>query len=531
MEMTFQEKSKPTLMADILNATGFHLMKIIRFDLNNRLIFEDMTLDRLTVIGQTAYKKINLPFALEAFIPLFTGSTNVAGVVYMAKQSGEASLPRGEAYLNGMRQLLYILERELNEGALQDKLNKTVLMLLEIANKKEPMMMSGAYQMMHWSVRIARQMQLAEGDIHKLQLAALMESLGKIYQDGESPPESGDTPDGMEDARRLVTNSHRLALRLGRIFELSDIPEIILRIFERPDGTGEPDGLSGEGIPFLSRVLAVADAVSRMFAAKPVARTLEEIVEFVKSGAGSQFDARVADAALTLLIEKQTGDADLFSGMGSYATLSVTLEKQAELTIQLYGQVRKIQTLHVFYPLEKMPSIDPGAVSECALYLDVNERIIRFDAHVQQILPDRILLSRVEPTQTDDVYSVLWYMDGTLITSDKKIYDVYISILGGDYMDFYILNDQNPPTAASGIVKAALKEGAEVFLPGIVTFRQTMRDRTFFRFQYTNMTEASRQAVFSAMFKKQLEMRASIARATKPRQSGAQTVTNESPGS
>ena len=129
---------------------------------------------------------------------------------------------------------------------------------------------------------------------------------------------------------------------------------------------------------------------------------------------------------------------------------------------------------------------------------------------VRQILDDRILLGGVVPRRMDDMYSVLWTMQGTLITNEKIVHTVYINLLGGDSMDFYIPSDQSPTLFTGGIVKLTLKEKTDTYLPGIITFRQPMSDKTFFRFKYTNVSDADRQAVLSAMFRKQLEMRASI---------------------
>lgn len=550
MVMEVPEKSKSVLMAEILNATDFHLMKIVRVDLHNRLIFEDMTLDRtwggieqaafsfsalekvinllrvtrntqvftdpLTTIGQVAYKKINMRFAAEAFVPLFAGSSELSGFIYMAKQSGEAALARSEAYVGSMRLLVLILERELYERDIQDKLNKTVLMLCEIINAKEPMMLSNSYQVMLWSVRIARQLQLPEEEIQKLQLAALMHNLGKIYIDERWLGDDGeDALVNQEISRQRTERSYELALRLGQIYELGDIPEIIRRFQERVDGAGYPGGLSGEEIPLLSRILCVAKAITAMFSVKlnRKARTLEEIVQEIKTNAGAQFDPQVASAALALLIDKRYENADFFAGIGNYATLSITLHGQSGNTIQMFGRVRRISSLHVFYPLEKTPTVESNMISSCALYMDINDRILQFDVEIRQFLADRILLNRVEPRRTEDMFSVLWYMEGTLITNEKAVHNIYISILGGDYMDFYIISDKSPAAFTSGIVKVALKENSDTFLPGIIVFRQPMNNKTFYRFKYTNVSEADRQAVFSAMFRKQLEMRASLARA------------------
>jgi hypothetical protein len=278
------------------------------------------------------------------------------------------------------------------------------------------------------------------------------------------------------------------------------------------DGKGYPGGLKGDEIPLLSRILSVAKAVNAMLTVRPnrKARTLEEVLWELKSNAGSQFDFKASEAAQQLLLNRKDEQADYFSDMGNYATLSVTVDRQTDGTIQLFGRIRKIKDVYVFSPVEKMPEIDLKQVSKCALYLDVNERILQFDASIDQILSDRIHLVRVVPERVEDAFSVLWFMEGVFITREKNIHRIYISLLGGDYLDFYIFNNENPSAFTSGIVKVSLNGGVPTYLPGIIIFRQQMNEKVFFRFKYTNVTESEREMVFSAMFKRQLEMRASV---------------------
>jgi len=71
---------------------------------------------------------------------------------------------------------------------------------------------------------------------------------------------------------------------------------------ERYDGKGYPDGLKGEDIPLIARVVTVADAFDAMTSdrpyrsKRPLATAMEEIVR----GAGTQFDPLAADAFSTI---------------------------------------------------------------------------------------------------------------------------------------------------------------------------------------------------------------------------------------
>jgi len=74
--------------------------------------------------------------------------------------------------------------------------------------------------------------------------------------------------------------------------------QIIRCHHERFDGTGYPDGLKGEQIPFLARILSVADVYDAMASDRAYRKRMEEeiILKVINEGAGTQFDPDVVAA-------------------------------------------------------------------------------------------------------------------------------------------------------------------------------------------------------------------------------------------
>ena len=72
---------------------------------------------------------------------------------------------------------------------------------------------------------------------------------------------------------------------------------------ERYDGTGYPDGLSGENIPEVARIIAVADAYDAMTSKRSYRDVLprEKVIDEIKTCSGTQFDPQFADAMLKLI--------------------------------------------------------------------------------------------------------------------------------------------------------------------------------------------------------------------------------------
>ena len=74
--------------------------------------------------------------------------------------------------------------------------------------------------------------------------------------------------------------------------------QIIRYHHERFDGTGYPDGLKGNNIPFLARILSVADVYDAMASDRLYRKRMptEEVLTFIQKGAGSQFDPAMVEA-------------------------------------------------------------------------------------------------------------------------------------------------------------------------------------------------------------------------------------------
>jgi len=74
---------------------------------------------------------------------------------------------------------------------------------------------------------------------------------------------------------------------------------------ERLDGLGYPDGLSGDTIPLLSRIIAACDAFFAMTEERPYRRamTSEDAISELRRCAGTQFDPVVVEALISAYID------------------------------------------------------------------------------------------------------------------------------------------------------------------------------------------------------------------------------------
>jgi HD-GYP domain-containing protein (c-di-GMP phosphodiesterase class II) len=81
------------------------------------------------------------------------------------------------------------------------------------------------------------------------------------------------------------------------------VADIVLQHHERLDGSGYPQGLSGDEILEEARILAVADVVEAMASHRPYRPALgvNTALEELRRGRGGRYDPEAADACLALL--------------------------------------------------------------------------------------------------------------------------------------------------------------------------------------------------------------------------------------
>jgi diguanylate cyclase (GGDEF)-like protein len=154
---------------------------------------------------------------------------------------------------------------------------------------------------------MAVELGLSPERVERVRIAGVLHDVGKI---GVSDPVLVKTgPLGEEDWQQLRTHPEIGAQLLSRP-ELADLRDWVLAHHERPDGSGYPNGLSGEDIPLEARILAVADAYEAMTRGRVYRQALgqEAAREELRAGAGTQFDRNVVDAFLTALDREQDVD-------------------------------------------------------------------------------------------------------------------------------------------------------------------------------------------------------------------------------
>ena len=149
---------------------------------------------------------------------------------------------------------------------------------------------------------VGRRLGMNDGELRDLRFAAVFHDIGKI-----SVPEAIlSKPGPLTDEERAVMERHTIVGEqiLAPVEFLAGVRRLVRHEHERWDGAGYPDRLAGDAIPLGSRVILACDALHAMTSDRPYRSALprEVALDELRRHAGSQFDPRVIDELLELLV-------------------------------------------------------------------------------------------------------------------------------------------------------------------------------------------------------------------------------------
>ena len=153
------------------------------------------------------------------------------------------------------------------------------------------------------SVAIGRKLGFEENRLTGLRLSAMIHDVGKI----QVPAEILNTPRKLTNLEFDLIKLHPTAGR--ELFKDVEFPwpvaDAIYQHHERLDGSGYPEGISGDQIILEARIIAVADVVEAISSHRPYRASLglQAALDEIRSGKGKLFDPEVVDACLKVFDE------------------------------------------------------------------------------------------------------------------------------------------------------------------------------------------------------------------------------------
>ncbi len=149
---------------------------------------------------------------------------------------------------------------------------------------------------------ICRQIKLNEKTTDLIYYAGLLQNIGKIAVPEEIFATNGKL--SAENLQKIQEHSNVGVHLLMNINFLSEVVPYITYQKERYDGSGTPEHLKGQSIPFGSRIIAVADVYCAMISDRPYRKAMdkEEALQILKEEAGIKWDPVVVNALAEIVL-------------------------------------------------------------------------------------------------------------------------------------------------------------------------------------------------------------------------------------
>lgn len=191
----------------------------------------------------------------------------------------------------------FIMQRQRDEKAIE----QTMQTFVNFIEAKDPSTSGHSLRVAKYSKMLAEKLGFSEDDCNHIYCIALMHDCGKIY----IPDEILTKPGRLTDEEYEIMKKHTVygAEILRDFTAIEGMGSGALSHHERYDGKGSPNGISGEDIPIIGRIICVSDAFDAMNSHRCYRSSLSEevIMNELKSNRGKQFDPAIIDCLLELI--------------------------------------------------------------------------------------------------------------------------------------------------------------------------------------------------------------------------------------
>jgi putative nucleotidyltransferase with HDIG domain len=207
--------------------------------------------------------------------------------------SVEASLLGSVAAILGIHSgniELYRQQREFLRGV--------VRALTSAIDAKDPYTCGHSDRVARLSVRLAEELGCDHETLNTIYLSGLLHDIGKIGIDDNVLRKPGRLTEVEYEHIKMHSEIGYRILRDLR--QLDEVLPVVLHHHEQWDGKGYPQRLSGQNIPLMARIVAVADAFDAMGSDRPYRKGMpeERLYQVLDEGAGKQWDAAVVEALM-----------------------------------------------------------------------------------------------------------------------------------------------------------------------------------------------------------------------------------------
>ena len=195
------------------------------------------------------------------------------------------------------------------------ELSELTALLSELLEAKDRELLNHSTRVSGYAALLADHLSLTASERKALALGSFVHDIGKIALGDELVAKNGEP--GRRDSEIFKRHSEIGARMILPLNLPAEVGQIISYHHERWDGTGYPNGLQGEGIPVLARVVCIAEVFDHLVSEESA--SVEEAIEEIQRQAGTAFDPSLASLFARLATECKSSLPALAASSGQAA--------------------------------------------------------------------------------------------------------------------------------------------------------------------------------------------------------------------
>lgn len=220
---------------------------------------------------------------------------------------------KSEKY-NTTEQVMSLAEKRMYRNKLLElnsSRSSTISSLIRTLHEKHSETEEHTIRIKNLSLKLGRRLGLPQDKLDELELVASLHDIGKIG----IPEQILMKPSKLDEKEWEIMKTHAdIGYRIAKATpQLEHVADEILYHHEKYDGTGYPDGLKGEDIPLVSRIINICDSFDVMTNKRVYKGALNEeyAINELKRCSGTQFDPNIVKEFLKLLEEEKASEKEL----------------------------------------------------------------------------------------------------------------------------------------------------------------------------------------------------------------------------
>ena len=233
-------------------------------------------------------------------VPMLDRAGSIIGVFQVLNKVGGPFTSEDEDWLQGLAAVSAgLIEQAQAYIEIERFAEKTLETLAQTIDKRDPLTAGHSMRVTKYSLLIGQTMAVHENDLDVLRYSALLHDYGKIGVPENILWKPGRLdPDEYEKVKKHASYTYELLINLPFTKRLAAVPYVASCHHEKIDGTGYYRGLKGDEIPFLARVIAVADVFDALTSVRHYRNRMpiEKVSEIMLSGRDNHFEAACVDS-------------------------------------------------------------------------------------------------------------------------------------------------------------------------------------------------------------------------------------------